>query len=314
MPAISTIRRINNFGRYTSIALLLCALSYDKNKPNAQEGPLQVPLTQALFSTNFLASLKDSPQVVNQKNNFHREVRNKLLTLSATSPFFKLTLDAVDKKGYEFILYDENDLNIPQKVHDVMSEEPAGAITFKNIKKVYVNQDRLNANAAETNTSPETEFLATLANEATHIILDEVPKEDDEFGSRLTKEETKEEFKAMKDSKETTEIEKAFHRILDEEILSQVVEDIIVKQQENPDFIFQKKDLLAGGNYTTRLIEIKYGLALPVFIRVFDVDPLSPDLSKEEIDLALDRMHKHLFSKDIEEYLFVKLKDFGLLE
>lgn len=308
MPTTGAIRRINGLSRYPGIVLLLCAFS----KPTTVESSTHAPSTQALLTADSLASLNSSLQIVNPKNNFHREVRNKLLTLSATSSFFKQALDAVDKKGYEFVLYDENDSDIPQRVHDVMSEEGCDAITFKNIKKVHIKQDGLNTHAAETGTSPETQFLAMLANEATHIILDDIPKEDSDFGSRLTEEETKDEVKAMKDSKEYTELEIDFHKILNEEILSQVVEDIIVKQQDNPNFKLKKKELFSQDTYRMRLIQIKFGIATPVFERIFNIDSLS-DLSEEDGDFVLDRVHKYLFSGDIENYLAIKLKDFGLL-
>ena len=231
-----------------------------------------------------------------RSNAFHETIIEKLKELGKESKFFQLTLDAVNKKGYEFILYSKEDKSIPEEVHELLESDAYHAMTFKDTKKVYIK---------------DSDSLGALVNEAVHIVEDPtetIEEASEVFGRDVESDDVKEETILFKEGKETRS-EKIFHDVLNEEILSQVVEDIIVEKSNDEEYKFKDEDLKKG-EYSLRLLQIKSQLGIPVFIRVFDVT----QFKEEEYDLILKKVNKYLHSGEIEKYLTHKLSEYGLLD
>ena len=229
------------------------------------------------------------------RSNINQKILEELSSLSKDSEFFQQVLSAVKKKGYEFVLYDKDNLDIPEEVHEVMEKEDCGAQVWKNLKKVYIIGEKSNS------------LKAVLANEGVHIIL-EPPKVDftDNDSEELSRREfTKREIQLMKESNDYTVAEKIFHLVIKEEILSQVVEDIV---EEKTDSKISKKELLKG-KYNARLLQLKYDLSIPVMARIIDFS----EVEEKDHVLVLTRINRYFETKDIDNYVIQHLKEFKML-
>ena len=267
------------------------------------QGNKQTDLNESCVAAPYVsASMPKIPVFDNSNEEFHEKIISKFNKLAENMPFFKLTLEAIKEKGYQFISYDKNDKNIPQGVYDLMEKENCGAVTARSKKMVYINQ----RNPKETFS-----LEGTLANEAVHIVLDPTsePFEEDESTRPFNEEETKEELDLIKKSNDYTESEKAFHEALNQEILSQVIEDIVVKKLQDNEFEFHEEDLTSTP-YSVKLMHMKSVFSISVLVRIYSIE----SISETDEDLILDRTNKYLKSGKVEKYLIDKLKEFGFIK
>jgi hypothetical protein len=237
------------------------------------------------------------------KNQFHESIIEKLNELAKEHKFFKLVLDAANKKNYEFLLYSEG-APIPEDIKECMSLKICLAMTFKDRKRVYLKEQLLV-------TGNEKKFLGALTNEGLHIILDPtdtLEEAGEVFGRDVTSEEVVDETKLFKEGKVTVS-EKIFHDVLNEEVLSQVVEDIILEKYENESYKLSEENIRSGA-YSSRIFQIGAEYGIHAFARVFDL------IQFEESDYGfiLRKVNEHARSDELKNYLTLKLKEFELLE
>ncbi len=212
-----------------------------------------------------------------------------------------MTLEAINKKGYEFISYSKENTSISENVHELMNSDSYFAMTFKDTKKIYIKDELLIDGKEES-------LLGTLTNEAVHIVLDPtdtVEEAGEVFGRDVTSMDMKDEITQLKSSDNYTNSELILQLVLNEEILSQVVEDIVVEKYRNKDYKFFEKDL-DRGEYSIRLTQIKFGLSAPVLSRIFDLS----QVEEKDLELLLKRTNRYMSSGAIEKYLLEKLKEY----
>ena len=298
MPATT---RITFHRNPLSLAILCFALSPESNLKADYKPPLKS--LPAAFLPVF--------QNREDRADFHKAVLDDLNKLASSSKFFKLAVAAINKKEYVFKLYEEGNENISLEVREIMTGENFGALTFKDRKEVYINMKRIRE-AAENKKEDEDHYLkGVFANEAVHIILDPTLKGEEEgvFSDKPYKyDETKAELNEMKASSNYTESEKTLHEVLNEEILSQVVDDIVVKLQKDPDYKVDKESLFEG-DYRYKFAQMKNIIITSVILRMYDLSALSD----EDIDLLIARVDKYVASGKVEKYLTEKLKEFGFI-
>lgn len=235
------------------------------------------------------------------KNAFHESVIKKLKELSKDYKFFKLVLEKVDKKDYEFLLCSEN---APEDIKEYMNLEICFAMTFKDRKKIYLKEELLSS-------GNEKKFLGALANEGLHVILDPtdtVKEASEAFGRDVSSEEVVDETKLFKARKETTS-EKIFHYVLNEEVLSQVIEDIILEKYENVNYKLSEEDLRSG-EYSSRVFQIGAEYGVHAFARVFDLT----QFEENDYGFILNKVNEYARSDELKNYIVLKLKEFELLD
>ena len=292
------ISMVSGLGK--SFRLLLLFSVFSQNVPQIESENI-----------NKAPGVSSAPGKVPRKNNFHKEIIDYLHKLAKSVDFFKLALRHLQDKGYEFVLYEEDDLNIPRQVHEVMHGDRFNATTWKDLKKVYIMPTVLDTDDKESIPVLRRNLPGTLANEAVHVILDNLPKigNPDDLEEPLDFEESKVVFEEMLASEGFTDSEKIYHEALNEEILSSFVEHIVTKKIKEPDFKISEGDLLKG-KYSNVIQKVKEQLRYSVFCTMFDVTALGED----DVPKMESRIDRYLKSGEIERYLTQKLKEFGLVD
>lgn len=237
---------------------------------------------------------------------FHGQMVQRIEGLAQTSEFFAQGLKAAKEKGYIFVLYEQDNPDIPEFVRERVYGK-YGAVTIKKDKTVYFSMNDIRRDALERGLPAESCLNEVIADELVHVMSDIAVGFE-----RLGKEETLREFGKMKTAQDVLESEKAFRSMLSEEILAQVAHEIVFATQQDQFYRMEAQDLQQGGKDYKRINEIKAALAEDVLGRVYDFE--WDKLDKGMQDALAARVLSYLNSGEIEKILLKELPKLHLME
>lgn len=238
-----------------------------------------------------------------REGNFHEEMMKIIRQLSSQFEFFSMVERAVEVKGYRFTLFDMEDPNINPYIKTLFVGS-YGAVTSKVSKEVYFDLDILDYVSYSQNTDQELFLRGVMANEGVHILSDNTYK-------ALNDWESADEIRKMRGSDEFTAAEIEFYDMIQEEILSQIVDDLVFLKLKDP-----KKEIDIGdirspdSEIGRRVMQIKLQLGGEFTSRIFDLE----SLSQNDIDFLFENVADFLNSGDVENFIIEKVREYKLAQ
>lgn len=157
------------------------------------------------------------------KGEFRENIINKLDKYSKEIPFFKVAKEIYEKTPYSIHFYP--DPNNPSELADHVMKN-ATAFVNHHHKVAFFNLPEIHIGAINHGKKPEAQLLGALANEAVHL-RSKVNYES------VAPEKVDEAIKDIKESEKPTAIETMYQRHMEDELVSQIADDIVNYLIEN---------------------------------------------------------------------------------
>ena len=238
-----------------------------------------------------------------KEGDFNKEIHQTLAKLAENNVYFRAALDAVLKKGYSFIRFEEGDANVPLFVQEMMTGAN-GAITVKQTRSTYFDLNALQTHAFQKSSSTESQVLKALIDECFHIMSDR------DYAS-LSYEATLGEVEKMSSTRGYLDSEKMMQSIVEEEIVAHVLSELVFSQVASPDFKISVRDFdFPQGARVRELAPVKIQFGINVLKRIYSLN--DEHLVQEEFKPLVERLVYYLNSGKTENAIQQEIKRYGL--
>lgn len=282
--------------------------------PIASAFPTDVnPLIEVSLPTLQTWDLKFSFDDLTKRNaegeiDFDRKVKIALQELSAKHPFFKAGLTAITQYGYKFKLYNPSDNSLSDNVKRDF-ESSALAATFTRKSEIIL---KLQTQDIKGGITTKQQFVAVLANELTHAILNH---------SWVRYEEPGEAFKNLKQivdnenaqKKELGHSEELLFEVAGDELLSRSVDEAIAMLYTNDSYTIRMSDFLSDEfkgkvlNYTLHVFEDMFGESVLNAV-VSGKSPHPEIITDKELTTFKQRLTRNILDDSISKKIISQMK------